>query len=257
MLDSFDEEKVRKIAAAVLTDLSSHPGAGELSSLELTIARAIAGTILRTNRESLGKRIVEVCRSLRLQGFFAGTSGNVSVRLGEGEFLITPSGVSKEHLRPNQLIRMNLEGQKIEGELAASSEYRMHRLIYRRRPDAVSVVHAHPPFCTGFASAGIPLNSAVLPEAVLILGHIPLVEYGTPSTEEVPEKLDRCLKINQAFLLANHGALTLGKNVGEAAHRMETLELLARVVFVARTLGGEKPLDNEQLKKLLALHGRS
>lgn len=252
-----DEEKVRKIVSAVLTALSLHPDAGELDSLEMTIARAIAGAILRTSRESLAERIVGVCRSLRRQGFFAGTSGNVSVRLGEGEFLITPSGVNKEHLRPEQLIRMNLEGQKIEGELAASSEYRMHRLVYRRRPDAVSVVHAHPPFCTGFASAGIPLNPAVLPEAVLILGCIPLVEYGTPSTEEVPERLDRCLEKNQAFLLASHGALTLGKSVEEAAQRMETLELLARVVFVARTLGGEKPLDKEQLKKLLALHGRS
>lgn len=200
-------------------------------------------------------KIVEVCRSLRRQGFFAGTSGNVSVRLGENDFLITPSGVGKDELLPDQLIRMNLEGQKLEGELAASSEYRMHRLIYRRRPEIFAVVHAHPPFCTGFASAGIPLNSAVLPEAVLILGRIPLVEYGTPSTEEVPEKLDRHLGKNQAFLLANHGALTLGKTIVDAAHRMETLEFLARVTVIARTLGGERPLNEEQLKKILAIHG--
>jgi L-fuculose-phosphate aldolase len=200
-------------------------------------------------------RIIEVCRNLRRQGFFAGTSGNVSVRLGENEFLITPSGVGKDELLPDQLIRMNLEGQKLEGELAASSEYRMHRLIYRRRPEICAVVHAHPPFCTGFAAAAIPLNSAVLPEAVLILGRVPLVEYGTPSTEEVPEKLECCLGKNQAFLLANHGALTLGKTVEEAAHRMETLEFLARVTVIARTLGGEKPLNEEQLKKILAIHG--
>jgi L-fuculose-phosphate aldolase len=199
--------------------------------------------------------IVDACRSLRRQGFFAGTSGNVSVRLGPDQFLITPSGVGKDELLPEMLIRMNLQGQKLEGTLAASSEYRMHRLIYRKRPEIRAVVHAHPPCCTAFASAGAGLDTALLAEAVLILGRVPLVEYGTPSTEEVPEKLEIHLGRNLAFLLSNHGALTLGQTAAEAANRMETLEFLARVTLISRILGGERPLNEEQLKKVLAIRG--
>jgi L-fuculose-phosphate aldolase len=127
---------------------------------------------------------------------------------------------------------------------------KMHLASYLQRPDVGAIIHAHPPFATAFAAAGLALDMPVLPEAILILGSVPLVEYGMPSTDEVPEKLTPYLPDHNVFLLANHGALVFGKNIKEASHRMETLELYAKVILMARILGGEKLLSAENLERL-------
>ena len=89
----------------------------------------------------------------------------------------------------------------------------MHLEVYRQRPDASAVVHAHPPIATGFAVAGIPLDRAVLAEVVTTLGSVPIAEYATPSTKELPEAVRKYVKAHDGMLLANHGALTLGADL--------------------------------------------
>jgi L-fuculose-phosphate aldolase len=132
----------------------------------------------------------------------------------------------------------------------------MHLFCYKKRPDIGAIVHGHPPFSTGFAAAGLSLDKTVLPEALLILGKVPLVEYGTPSTKEVPQRLEPYVLSHNVFLLANHGALTLGRNLAEACHRMETLELFAKIITISRMLGGEKTLSKEEEEKLLGMFGK-
>jgi len=253
MPDGINEGMIRKICFSVIENLSRHLGEESVSSIGREVAKAIVKAVESEKEESIKEEIISVCLNLHQQGFFAGTSGNVSARVKRNEFLITPSGLKKGEISSNQLIKMNLGGKQTGGDLSPSSEYKMHLIVYRKREDVGAIVHAHPPFATGFAAAGIPLDNKVLPEAILVLGRIPLVEYGTPSTWEVPGALDPYLEGNQAFLLMNHGALTLGKNLHEAAHRMETLELFAKVILIARMLGGEKLLTDEQLNKLATL----
>jgi len=209
---------------------------------------------LQIEEELMRKEMVRVSRDLHEMGFFAGTSGNISVRLSENMLLITPSGVNKSLLSPDQIVKVDSEGNVLSGRGKASSEMKMHLISYQERGDIGAVVHAHPPFATGFAAAEIPLDRPVLPEAILILGSIPLVEYGTPSTWEVPRALAPHLKGHNAFLLAHHGTLTFGRDLNEAAHRTDTLELFARVILIARMLGGEKLLTAEQLEKLALAH---
>jgi L-fuculose-phosphate aldolase len=115
------------------------------------------------------------------------------------------------------------------------------------------VCHLHPLYATGFAVAGIPLDQDVLSEAVIVLGKIPLVEYGTPGSEELSSKLLLHLRDSDAFLLANHGALTVGANVFDAYNKMETLEHVAQIVFIAKQLGNLNILSAEQIQKLTAL----
>ena len=132
----------------------------------------------------------------------------------------------------------------------------MHLEVYRQRPDVQAVVHAHPPIATGFAVAGIPLDRAVLAEVVTTLGSVPIAEYATPSTKELPEAVRKYVKAHDGMLLANHGALTLGKDLFAAYYKMETIEHFANISLVARLLGGERLLSREEVDRLQGLRGR-
>src|SRR5688500_13609238 len=149
----------------------------------------------------------------------------------------------------------DLDGKKVAGERDPSSEMQLHLEVYRRRPDAMAVVHAHPPIATGFAVAGIPLDRAVLAEVVTTLGSVPIAEYATPSTRELPEAVAKYVKAHDGMLLANHGALTLGGDVFAAYYKMETIEHFAKISLVARLLGGERLLSRQEGGRLQGLRG--
>ena len=154
--------------------------------------------------------IVEVGRRMYARGYVASNDGNISIRLDDATILTTPKSVSKGFMTPDMMVVVDLDGKKIRGTRDASSELLMHLEVYRNRPDVRAVVHAHPPTATGFAVAGIPLDRAVLAEVVTTLGSIPIAEYGTPSTPELPAAVRKYIKAHDGLLLANHGALTIG-----------------------------------------------
>ena len=131
----------------------------------------------------------------------------------------------------------------------------MHLAAYRERPDVHAVVHAHPPLATGFAVAGIALDRAVLAEVVTTLGSIPIAEYGTPSTAELPAAVAKFVKAHDGMLLANHGALALGSDLFSAYFKMETIEHAANISLMARLLGGERLLSRAEVRRLQNLRG--
>jgi len=195
---------------------------------------------------------LEVCHRIYNKGFAASNDGNVSCRVEEG-FLATPTGLCKGDLRASDLIVIDSEGKVLDGKHKPSSELPMHLAIYRLRTDVNCVVHAHPPYCTGFAAAGVPLDRCVLPEIVTTIGSIPLTSYGTPSTDEVPQAVSEVIRTCDALLLANHGAVTVGKELMETYYKMERIEHYAHILFIARQLGGEVQLTSEQVQKLYEL----
>ncbi|MCL6613336.1 MAG: class II aldolase/adducin family protein [Firmicutes bacterium] len=204
----------------------------------------------------LRRDIVEVGRRLWIRGYVAANDGNISVRLGPDDFLCTPTGVSKGFMTPEMLIRVDGRGAVKAGDLKPSSEIKMHLAVYRDRPDVAAVVHAHPPISTAFAVAGVPLSKCILPEVILTLGRIPLAAYGTPSTDEIPRAIAEYLKDHNAFLLENHGALTLGADVFQAYYRMETMEHFAAISLAARQLGGERELPPERIGQLMEIRSK-
>lgn len=208
-----------------------------------------------TREEQLRRDIVEVGRRLHDRRYVASNDGNISVRLDEHRVLATPRGVSKGFMSPDMLVITDLAGHKLVGERDASSELKMHLAVYALRPDVQAVVHAHPPVATGFAVAGIPLDRAVLAEVITTLGSIPIAEYGTPSTEELPAAVSRYVKAHDGVLLANHGALTAGADVFAAYYKMETIEHFAQISLVARLLGRERVLTREEVRRLEGLRG--
>jgi L-fuculose-phosphate aldolase len=184
------------------------------------------------------------------RGYVASNDGNISARIDSDSVLITPNGISKGFMKPEDLVVVDLNGKVISGNRKPSSEVFMHLNVYKDRPDVNSVCHSHPPYATGFAVAGIPLDKCVLPEVIIALGSIPLIEYGTPGTEEFYKPVLKQLKDYDAFLLANHGALTIGKDVLNAYHKMETLEHFAHIAFVAQQVGYINTLNKDQVQKL-------
>jgi L-fuculose-phosphate aldolase len=205
--------------------------------------------------EQIRADIVEVGRRLWERGFVASNDGNVSVRVGEALLITTPTGVSKGFMTPDMMVVTDLAGKKVSGERNASSELKMHLEVYKHRPDVRAVVHAHPATATGFAVAGVPLDRAVLAEVITTLGSIPIAEYATPSTEELPAAIRKYVKAHDGILLANHGALAMGADVMGAYYRMETIEHFARISLVARTLGREFLISQQEVERLQGLRG--
>jgi L-fuculose-phosphate aldolase len=199
--------------------------------------------------------IVEVGRRLYARGYVASNDGNISVRLDDARLLTTPKSVSKGFMTPEMMVVTDLAGVKLAGARDPSSELLMHLEVYRQRPDVQAVVHAHPPLATGFAVAGIPLDRAVLAEVITTLGSVPIAAYGTPSTQELPDAVRQYIKAHDGLLLANHGALTVGHELFAAYYKMETIEHFAKISLVARLLGGERLLSQDEVMRLQGLRG--
>lgn len=201
--------------------------------------------------------IVEIGKRIWIRGYVAANDGNITVKLNENEILTTPTGVSKGFMTPDMIIKVDNSGQVISGNshYKPSSEVKMHLEVYKERPDIHSVVHAHPPYCTSFAVAGIPLNKCVLPEAIIVIGAVPIAKYGLPSTMEIPDSIRPHILTSDAILLENHGALTLGTDLTNAYHKMETLEHTANIVWKAMQLGNLNVLPEYERDRLLALRG--
>ncbi len=203
------------------------------------------------------REIVTVCRRLYERGLIAGPDGNVSVRIARGRLLVTPSGISKVDITERDLVELSLDGRQVRGTRRASSEIAMHLRIYERRADVMAVVHAHPPTATGFAVAGESIDACVLPEIIGQLGTVPLVPYATPGTAELANRLEPFLANHDAFLMANHGATTVGPTLTVAHQRMECLEHSARILLTARMLGRVNTLTSEDVRVLVAARERS
>jgi len=206
--------------------------------------------MVKTERE-LREDIVQIGRLVFQKGWVAANDGNITIRLDAERILATPTGVCKGMMNVDDLIIVDMQGNKISGRAERTSEIAMHLKVYELRPEIKAVVHAHPPVATGFATAGKSLNLGLLPEVVIGLGCVPLAGYGLPGTPELTEPMLPLIPKYDALLMANHGAVCYGEDVFKAYFRMETMEHFARITLVAELLGGAKVLPRQEVDKLL------
>ncbi len=213
---------------------------------------------MMTSEWELKKLIVEIGKRIWLRGYVASNDGNITVKLNDREILTTPTGMSKGFMDTDMIIKVDINGKVISGnpKYRPSSEAKMHFEVYKERPDVNAVVHAHPPYATSFAVAGIPLNKCVLPEAIIVIGAVPTAKYGLPSTMEIPDAIREHIKNSDALLLENHGALTLGSDLLNAYHKMETLEHTASIVWKAIQLGNMNVLPAYERDRLMELRSQ-
>ena len=180
------------------------------------------------------------------------SDGNISIRLEDDRFLVTPSGLYKRRLKSKQLLIVNHQGEVIKGKgsLRPSSELLMHLEAYRQREDIRAVLHAHPPYSIALTIAGIPFPTDIIPEVLALLGFLPAAPYATPGTQDLALSFSNLIKTYNAILLSNHGSLTVGKTLEEALLALERMELAAQLFYLAYRLGKIIPLPEEEIKRL-------
>lgn len=201
------------------------------------------------------KQIIEIGNKLWQRNYVASNDGNISIKLSDNTILTTPTGVSKSDMTPEMIIQTDLDGNILENssKYYPSSELKMHLTVYRQRPDVKAVVHAHPVFATTFAIIGKPLIENILPEAVIQLGIVPIAQYGTPSTNQIPLSIIPHLQTSDAILLQNHGCITVGIDLKTAYYKLETLEHYCQILHQSKLLGEYRELSEPQMNELIEL----
>jgi len=199
---------------------------------------------------TMKKEICDIGKLLYERGMLAGTDGNISVKLDDDRIMVTPSGIAKGRMNPDEMVIVDINGKHLQGNQKASTELLMHLAVYKMRPEITACVHSHAPHATAFAAAGIELAVDILPEVVVFIGGIPLTDYAPPGTDAVPKSIEPYLEENNAFLLRNHGLLTIGRSLAEAFNRHETVEHYAKIVHLARQLGNINAIPSDDFKRL-------
>lgn len=192
-------------------------------------------------------KLVEIAKRLYERNMNAALGGNVSIREGD-EVTITPAGVNKGYLTEADLVVVGLDGAVLRGGGKPSSEGKMHYEIYKLRPEVKAIIHAHPPFAIGFALAHHDIPDDVLPEATIVLGRVPCLPYERPSTIELAREVAAGLRNRDAAIMANHGAITVGKSLEEAYNKMELLEQTCMSLVYASILGGVHHIPEEEME---------
>jgi len=207
------------------------------------------------NDREAKQSILEIGRRMYMKNFVAANDGNISCKVAEDIIWTTPTGVSKGFMTEDMLVKMRLDGTIMtRGTMKPSSEVKMHIRIYRENPEVLGVTHAHPPVSTSFAIAGIGLDKAIYPEALVNLGTVPCVHYETPGSQGIPDSIAPYCKDYNALLLANHGALTWGKSLMEAFFRMEAMEHYAMILmYTGNVIGKANVLSCDQVNELLEI----
>jgi len=203
---------------------------------------------LHRNRQD----VADYAQLLHERGWVANHDGNVSVRDAPGEFMCTPTAWSKRLVTPEDVIIVDLPGKVRAGRRKPFGEWHLHKAAYTARPDAMAVIHAHPPVACGFAVAGRPLGRPAIAEMVVSIGDdIPLLPYAPPKDEKGDAALMAALEKHDAVVLGNHGVLTVGDDLEQAYLRLELVEHWATILLNATLLGGARPLPDGDVTKFL------
>ena len=217
------------------------------------VDRAVTETDLR-------EQICLVGQLMHRNQYIDGAAGNISARLAPDRILTTPSGLAKGFMSPDQLIIVDMLGERVDAptpaneHLRPTSELVMHLECYRQRDDVGGVVHAHPATAVALSIAGYDFSQILIPEMVISLGIIPTIPYASASSPENRNQVATAVRQHDAILLAYHGSLTVAKHVWDAYLRLESLEHTAKILYMVQGLGGAKGgLTPDQIENLLAI----
>ena len=217
-----------------------------------------------TNRQSLPRhsefkikeQLCDIGRRIWLKGFCAGNEGNHSFRIAPNKFLVTPTGVSKGNLKPDDICTVDGDGKQLAGKLKRSSEFLMHAAIYKARPDVNAVIHSHPPHATAFAVAGVDLPTCIHPEAEVFLGPVRTAKYVTPGDKRLGESITPFVKDSNTILMGNHGVVCFHPDLEYAYYHLEIVDAYSRILLLAKQLGTVNTLKSDEMVELLKLKER-
>jgi L-fuculose-phosphate aldolase len=203
--------------------------------------------------EKLREELIATAREMNRSGINQGTSGNLSLRCGDG-LLITPSGLPYDRLEPADIVFLQIDSGDVPvatGLRKPSSEWRIHRDVYRARPEALAILHAHPVHCTALACLHRPLPAFHYMVAVAGGRDIRCAPYATFGTQALSDHVLAALEDRRACLMANHGLLSLGPDVRSALALAVEIEALARTYLLCLSVGEPEVLDDAEMERVL------
>ena len=201
--------------------------------------------------QDLKRQICDIGRRLWQRAYVDGNGGNIAIRIGEDLALCTPTLVSKGFMTPEDMCLVDFEGRPLCGAKKPTSEILMHLQMMKRQPQAVAIVHCHPPNATGFAVAGVTPPARLIPEYEIFVS-VAIAPYRTPGTPEMGRLVADLVDRHNVILMANHGVVAWShNNVEDAGFKIEILENYCRIVLAAKQLG--RPLQQITPAQLLDL----
>ena len=208
------------------------------------------------NEYKLKELICEIGRRVYNKGFAAANDGNITIRLNEREILCTPTMVSKGYMKPEDICKVDYDGNQLAGTKRRTSEVLLHLTVYKQRPDVHGVVHCHPPHATAFAVAREPIPKCILPEVEVFLGEVPMAEYALPGTQQFAETISPYLNDCNTIILANHGTVTFGPDLEKAYFNTEIIDAYCNILLLSRQLGRINYFTEKETSDLLELKKR-
>jgi L-fuculose-phosphate aldolase len=207
-----------------------------------------------TNEQDLRKAIIQCGRILYQHGLLVSNDGNISVRMADGNVIITPSGVCKGRISEQDLMVIDLKGNVIkpaaDPRLKPTSEQPMHLEVYRQRPDVRAVIHTHLAFANALVISKGEIRMDVIPEAAMIFGEVPITDFALPSSPENADAIRGLIKDHDVIFIRNHGSLVVGKDLNDALIHTERLEHICKTLVYAEILGGVNVLPEEILSRI-------
>ena len=206
--------------------------------------------------QALREDIVRHCQLLHQRGYLAANDGNVSARLDAERVLVTPSGVHKGFLSPDDLVIVDLEGRQLSGKGVPTGELSLHLRALAARPEVKAVVHSHPPLAIAMSLAGKKLDG-ILPEVTLSIGRLQVVPYQRPLSDELARAVAKALQGSDAVIMERHGTVAVGRTLSEAYGKTERVEHACQVLWSAYAVGSPKPIPAKELKALMEMYESS
>jgi len=198
--------------------------------------------------------VVETARELLQRGLVEGTSGNLSARLDDGRIVLTPSSLPYETMTVEDLVVTDADGNVQVGERAPTSEKSLHLACLRAHSDIGAVIHSHARYCTMFAVTHQPIPCVIEEFDIYVGGEVPVADYKLTGSDELADEVARHVGDRGAVLMANHGLLTVGRDLGEAMKVASLVERTAEIIWGARALGELVPLPQSTLERFAPLY---
>lgn len=200
------------------------------------------------SEEKAQQAIVDYGHKLIAKKLVAGSWGNISVKIGESVFAITPSGRGYENLANNDIVIINNNCEVLKGSLTPSSESKLHAAIYNACPEACAVIHTHSIYASALAAMHKSIAPIIEDIVQIIGGSVNCAEYALPGTDQLAINAVKALNGRKAVLLANHGAVCWGKSLEDALIVAEVLEKAAQIAIICAGCGGAVELPDEDIK---------
>jgi len=197
--------------------------------------------------EDIKREVLEISIKMSKMGLAAGTWGNISARVDQNRMIITPSGMSYNILKPEDMVLVNIHDLSYVGKLKPSIEFPLHAEIYKARSEINAVMHTHSINACSIAAARKDIPPILDDMVQIVGGSIRITEYALPGSEQMVKNAVKKLENRNATILANHGPVCLGRNLNEALITSQIVEKAAKVFIDVQALGGPVCLTNEDV----------